>query len=315
MSALEEASLEEPSIAGRLGAGSGRGLGLLAARRLRASGIGSWAMLIGVAALYLPTYLDLYQVFWKSGRSVQGPVILAWVAWLVWRDRHSLKLEETCGKSPAAVALFIAGLLFYALGRSQSLIQFEIASQIPVLLGIAWMLLGRRALKTLTFPLAFTLFVIPVPGTLLDQLLLPLKQLVSAIVDNGLHTAGYPIARNGVVLMIGQYDLLIADACSGLNSMIALTGLGLIYVYVVSRYSRWHNTLLLLSVLPVAFSANVIRVMALLLVTYYCGDGTGRAFHASAAWLEIALAFTGFFAVDRLIGWASQRRSAAETRP
>ncbi len=71
--------------------------------------------------------------------------------------------------------------------------------------------------------------------------------------------------------MIGQYDLLIADACSGLNSMVALTGLGLIYVYVVSRYSRWHNALLLLSVLPVAFAANVIRVMALLLVTYYFG--------------------------------------------
>jgi len=289
--AVDAASLKRPS--------------LLAARRLRAS----WLVLVGLLALYIPTYLDLYETFWRTGRSVQGPVILAWVAWLIWRDRASLQLQETCGRSVAAVALFIFGLLLYALGRSQSLIQFEIASQIPVLLGVSWMLLGRRALRTLIFPLAFTLFLIPVPGTMLDQLLLPLKQLVSAIVDNGLHAVGYPIARNGVVLMIGQYDLLIADACSGLNSMVALTGLGLIYVYVVSRYSRWHNALLLLSVLPVAFAANVIRVMALLLVTYYFGDNAGRAFHSSAAWLEIALAFVGFFAVDHLIG-VFHRRAA-----
>ncbi|MEJ0039314.1 MAG: exosortase [Gammaproteobacteria bacterium] len=268
----------------------------------------AWVVLVGLLALYVPTYVDLYQTFWRSGRSVQGPVILAWVAWLVWRDRDSLRLRATCGKSPAAVVLFVTGLLFYALGRSQALLQFEIASQTPVLLGVGWMLLGKRALRALIFPLAFTLFVIPVPGTLLDQVLLPLKQLVSAIVDGGLHAVGYPIARNGVVLMIGQYDLLIADACSGLNSMVALTGLGLIYVYVVSRYSRWHNALLLASVLPVAFAANVIRVMALLLVTYYFGDGAGRSFHASAAWLEIVLAFVGFFAVDRLIGWAGELR-------
>lgn len=290
VAAMGTASLRRPSFAGRLGA-------------LRAS----WLVLAGLLALYVPTYIDLYEVFWRTGRSVQGPVILVWVAWLVWRDRASLQLQETCARSFAAVALFVTGLLLYGLGRSQSLIQFEIASQIPVLLGVGWMLLGKRALRTLIFPLAFTLFAIPVPGTLLDQILLPLKQLVSAIVDNGLHALGYPIARNGVVLMIGQYDLLIADACSGLNSMVALTGLGLIYVYVVSRYSRWHNALLLLSVLPVAFAANVIRVMTLLLVTYYFGDGAGRAFHSSAAWLEIALAFVGFFAVDRLIGVIPRR--------
>jgi len=201
----------------------------------------------------------------------------------------------------------VFGLLCYALGRSQALIQLEIGSQIPVLIGVGWMLLGRQVLRTLIFPVAFTLFVIPVPGTLLDQLLLPLKQLVSAIVDNGLHALGYPIARNGVVLMIGQYDLLIADACSGLNSMVALSGLGLIYTYVVGR-SRWHNAMLLLSVLPVAFAANVIRVMTLLLITYYFGDGAGRTFHDSAAWLEIVLAFGGFFAVDTVLGWSTRPR-------
>jgi exosortase B len=273
-----------------------------------------WAVLMGLLALYVPTYLDLYETFWRTGRSVQGPVILAWVAWLVWRERGSLGLQARCGRSVAAVALFVFGLLCYAAGRSQALIQLELGSQIPVLTGVAWMLLGRPALRILLFPLAFTVFVIPVPGTLLDQMLLPLKQLVSAIADNGLHALGYPIARNGVVLMIGPYDLLIADACSGLNSMVALSGMGLIYTYVVGRRSKVHNTLLLLSVLPVAFAANVLRVVGLLLITYYYGDGAGRAFHESAAWLEIVLAFGGFFAVDSFLGWVTSLRERVRAR-
>ncbi|HVY79741.1 MAG TPA: exosortase [Steroidobacteraceae bacterium] len=263
---------------------------------------GPWWLLAGLLAMYVPTYVDLYETFWRAGRAVHGPVILAWIAWLVWRDRTGLTLESREPVRAGAVALFALGLFCYALGRSQSFIQLEIGSQIPLLLGLAWATAGRAGLRRLGVPIAFTIFVIPVPGTLLDQLLLPLKQIVSAIADNGLHALGYPIARNGVVLMIGRYDLLIADACSGLNSMVALSGMGLIYTYVVGRRSRWHNTLLLLSVLPVAFAANVVRVVGLLLTTYYFGDAAGRAFHSSAAWLEIVLAFGGFFAVDYLLG-------------
>jgi exosortase B len=263
-----------------------------------------WWLLAGLLALYVPTYIDLYDTFWKSGRAVQGPVILAWIAWLVWRDRASLRLRSSDSVSPAAIVLFVLGLLCYALGRSQSVFQLEIGSQVPLLFGLVWATMGREGLRRLAVPIAFTIFLIPVPGTLLDQLLLPLKQLVSAIADNGLHALGYPIARNGVVLMIGRYDLLIADACSGLNSMVALSGMGLIYTYVVGRRSRWHNAMLLLSVLPVAFAANVVRVIGLLLVTYYFGDEAGRTFHSSAAWLEIALAFGGFFVVDHLLGKA-----------
>jgi exosortase B len=273
-----------------------------------------WWVLLGLLALYVPTYFDLYATFWKSGRAVQGPVILAWVGWLIWRDRAGLAFRTSGPVAAGAIVLFVFGLLCYALGRSQSFFQLEIGSQLPLLLGVAWATMGREGLRRLVLPIAFTVFLIPVPGTLLDSLLLPLKQLVSSIADNGLHALGYPIARNGVVLMIGRYDLLIADACSGLNSMVALSGMGLIYTYVVGRRSRWHNALLLLSVLPVAFAANVIRVVALLLITYYFGDAAGRAFHASAAWLEIALAFTGFFAVDHLLGALAAGRTRSRAK-
>jgi exosortase len=158
------------------------------------------------------------------------------------------------------------------------------------------------------------LFLMPIPGSILDQLLLPLKELVSRIVDNVLHAAGYPIARSGVVLMIDTYSLLIADACSGLNSMLALSGIGLLYVHLLGPRPRWMKVALLMSILPIAFFANVIRVMLLVLVTYYQGDAAGRAFHDQAGLLEIGLAFGGFFLLDHLLERVNDHRRGAKGR-
>jgi exosortase len=145
------------------------------------------------------------------------------------------------------------------------------------------------------------LFLVPVPGSVLDEVLLPLKQWVSQFVTWLLYCAGYPIARNGVVLTIGNYELLIADACSGLNSMLALSGIGLLYVYLAGHQSRWWNAVLLISVLPIAFAANILRVLSLVLITYYAGDRPGRWFHDKAGYLEILAAFACFFGFDHLL--------------
>jgi exosortase B len=269
-----------------------------------------WPVVVGLLALYVPTYTALIQTFWSTGRGGEGPVILAAIAWLLWRERQALSMRDGRG-SWWAIALFVLGLMSYALGRSQSVLQLEVASQVPVLLGLGGLLLETKGLRRVAFPVVFSLFLIPVPGTLLDELLLPLKQMVSALADASLHAAGYPIARNGVMLTIGPYDLLIADACSGLNSMVALTGIGLIYTYAVRGRAVWRNITLLAGVPPIAFASNVIRVLLLLLVTYYCGDSAGRAVHSSAAYLEIALAFAALFAIDRLTGWIEGARLRA----
>src|SRR5512139_175860 len=90
---------------------------------------GAW-LLVGLLALYVPTYFDLYETFWKSGRAVQGPVILTWITWLVWRDRAALAFRTSGPVAVSALVLFAFGLLCYALGRSQSFFQLEIGSQL-----------------------------------------------------------------------------------------------------------------------------------------------------------------------------------------
>jgi exosortase len=95
------------------------------------------------------------------------------------------------------------------------------------------------------------------PGTFTDALTGPLKQLISEIAEQVLYSAGYPIARNGVTLTIGQYQLLVADACSGLNTMFSSSALGMLFIYVMARQSWLHNSMMLVSILPIAFIANV----------------------------------------------------------
>jgi exosortase/archaeosortase family protein len=90
--------------------------------------------------------------------------------------------------------------------------------------------------------------------------------------------------------------------------MVALSGVVLVYVYLAGHRSRVRNLVLLASILPIAFAANIVRVLMLVLITFYEGDGAGRAFHDHAGFLEVALAFGGFFAVDALLGWLGGRQ-------
>jgi exosortase B len=262
-----------------------------------------WPVALGIAVLYVPTYVGIYQAFWYRDRGTPGPVVLAIVVWLISRERQLFHVQTAVSDRMRrlGIGLLVGGLGCYVLGRSQTIYQLEVLSQIPVLLGITCVLLGRPGIRRLWFPIMLLLFLVPIPGSIMDALLFPLKQWVSEIVEWLLYMAGLPIARNGVVLTIGNYSLLISDACSGLNSMVALAGIGLLYVYLAGHRSRWMNAVLLVSVLPIAFAANVIRVLLLVVLTYLAGDVVGRSFHDNAGYLEIAAAFGLFFAVDHLL--------------
>jgi exosortase len=101
---------------------------------------------------------------------------------------------------------------------------------------------------------------------------------VSYVAEAVLFWIGYPIGRNGVILQIGQYMLLVADACAGLHTLLTLEALGLLYLNLVRRDSAFRNVALALLIVPISFAANVIRVMALSLITYHFGDEAGQGF-------------------------------------
>jgi exosortase B len=256
----------------------------------------------GLLALYVPSFYDLATTLWQKDEFAHGPIILAVVAWLIWDRRQALFAAPARTAPLPGFALLLFGLLIYAVGRSQDIILFEVGSLAPILAGVLLATRGWPGLRHFWFAILFIAFLVPLPGFFVDALTGPLKQNVSAIAEQLLYAAAYPIARNGVVLTIGQYQLLVADACSGLNSMFSLSALGLLYLYLM-RYQSWlHNGLVLASILPTAFCANIVRVMILVLVTYHYGDAAGQGFvHNFSGMLLFIIALLGLFAFDALL--------------
>ena len=274
-------------------------------------------LVAGLLLMYVPTIMELSRTVWKSEEQGHGPLILAVSLWLFWQKREEFMAAAQDGvRSVTGWLLLAFGLLLYVLGRSQQIILFEVVSQIPLLVGGGAVLFGWRAVKVVAFPLFFLAFMAPLPAAIIDSMTGPLKRTVSVVAETVLYELGYPIARSGVVLSIGQYQLLVADACSGLNSMFSLSALGLLYLYLMKRESRWRNVAIVLSILPIAFVANAIRVMILVLVTYHLGDEAGQGFiHGAAGMVLFVIALVLLFAFDGVLGlFDRSTRTAKEAK-
>jgi exosortase B len=221
-------------------------------------------------------------------------------------------LETSKGEQTSAWGwpVFVFGLLLYALGRSQDILLFEIGSVIWLLIGIALLNLGPKALKAQWFALFFMLFMVPLPGAVVDAVTMPMKMAVSYVAEHVLFWVGYPIGRNGVILQIGQYMLLVADACAGLHTLLTLEALGLLYLNLVRRDSLFRNVGLAILIVPISFTANVIRVMALSLITYHFGDEAGQGFlHGFAGMVLFLSALILIISMDTVLhGFETYRK-------
>lgn len=268
-----------------------------------------WPVIVGLLVLYVPTYWALAHGLWNEDDHAHGPIVLIVSLFLVWQKREvffASSQESRPGGAQVALgwALLAVGLLAYALGRSQSILLFEVGSQIPVILGALLITIGYRSVRALWFALFFLLFIIPLPGFIVDTATGPLKQYISVIAEHVLYAAGYPIARIGVTLTVGQYQLLVADACSGLHSMFSLSAMGLLYLYLMQRTSLARNLIVMAAILPIAFLANVLRVMVLILVTYHMGDEAGQGFlHGFAGIMLFIVGLLFLFVLDWMLGF------------
>lgn len=265
----------------------------------------SWAvavLLIGLAVLYVPTWIDLSHTVWQKDESGHGPLVLLMSCWLLWRDRDAILDAATAPAVGAAFCLLILGLLMYVLGRSQVIDTVEVASQIPVLCGAILLVFGWGGLRKVWFALFFMIFMIPLPGVVVQMLTMPLKAAVSYVAEAILYAAHYPIGRSGVTLTIGPYQLLVADACSGLSSLFTLESLGLFYMNLMNYKSKARNVILALLIVPISFVSNVCRVMILVLVTYYLGDEAGQGFlHVFSGLVLFSVALVLTYSLDRLL--------------
>jgi exosortase B len=270
-------------------------------------------VLAGFLALYVPSYLLLAERIWPTDEQGHGPIILAVSLYLLFAKRHELAAVAARPATWAGGCTLLFGVALYALGRSQFIMFFEVFSQVIVLAGLLLYFLGWRALRVAWFPLFFLLFMVPLPGSLVASVTGPLKSAVSYVASNLLYELGYPVARSGVILTVGQYQLLVADACAGLNSMFTLEALGLLYMHLMGYTNPVRNTVLAILIIPIAFIANIIRVMILVLVTFHLGDEAGQGFvHDFAGMVLFMVGLILMLSTDKLLGlFMKPHRSAA----
>ena len=264
----------------------------------------TWApVLLGLAVMYIPSFVDLFNGIWSTPEQGHGPMVLLVSLFLLYRQWPAMQVASQRHR-PQRLGLADPR-------RGAALLHPRPFARHPALrdrladLGVrrfGLLLIGPKALKAQWFPLFFMLFMIPLPGPIVDALTMPMKMAVSYVADHILFAAGYPIARTGVMLQIGQYKLLVADACAGLHTLFTLEAMGLLYLNLVRHDSLFRNVMLAILIIPISFTANVIRVMSLTLITYYWGDEAGQGFlHGFAGMVLFLSALLLIIGVDSLL--------------
>jgi exosortase len=271
-----------------------------------------WFLLLGAAALTIPTLLAVARQSWSTEQGAHGPIVLATGIWLVGLHRKQLAAVMRPGHLGLTLLLLVPALALYTIARITTTLELEGLALYLSLVVLFYGTCGLAAMRLLWFPIVYFLFVFPPPDSLVATLTQPLKLRISAAVVDLLYALGLPVAHRGVMIQIDQYDILVAAACAGLNSIISLSAIGSFYIYVRHNANWRYALLLMLAILPVAILANFVRVLLLILITYYAGDVYAQGFlHGLAGIVMFSVALLGIFAIDRLAHPLRQRLSAS----
>jgi exosortase len=261
-----------------------------------------WPLVLGFFSLLGTTSYRFAESLWQQPEFEYGPLLLLISLWLLWRERAAIVLARGQGngvKSATAIAL---GLVAYLLGVRLKAGYLEFAALAPILGGALYLMGGVRLLRRCAFSLLFLLLAIPLPAPILFVATSDLKEWVSYAAESILHMGGYPVARDGVTLRVGPYSLLLADACSGMNSLVSLLAVGLLYLYLTAKRRPWHSFLIVAAIAPTAIATNVVRVLTLTLITYYFGDEAGQGFlHEFAGFVLFLVAFLMLAGLDQVL--------------
>jgi exosortase B len=265
-------------------------------------------LLVGLTVMFGPTFFDLLiGGEWTEAQNSHGPLVFAISIWLFWK-RGGTRFERAKNVPAPILAwiVLITASALYVPGRALHLAYIEVGAFILAVAGSVLLIGGTGLLKRVIFPIVFMVFMIPLPKFLVGGISGMLKQAVSVAAVGVLGILGYPVARSGVIMAIGQYQLLVADACAGMSNLFMLETLGVLYLNLISHRSLLRNIALPILIVPISFIANVGRVVVLALITYYLGDEAGQGFlHGFAGIVLFLFGLSLMIATDavlRLVG-------------
>lgn len=262
-----------------------------------------WALplVVGFLALAIPTFQGIAKVSWATEQGTHGPIVLALGLWLMVRSWPAMVAQAAPGRPWIGGALLMAALLLYVVARIVGSIVIESAALYFVLLAVLYLFVGWRAMRASWFAIAYLLLLLPPPGSFVAEATQPLRLQLSELAVWILSKLGYPVARSGLHIIVGQYQLEVKAACGGLNSMISLTAIGLFYAHLRQHTRLAYNVFLFAGIIVMAIVANLVRVMLLILITYYLGQAAAEGFlHQFAGLAMFAVAMGGVLLLDEL---------------
>jgi exosortase len=265
-------------------------------------------LILGAALLAGPTFLRLGQQVWTKEIGAHGPIVLATGIWLLWRRWGAMTESAAPGPAWATMAGVLISLPIYVFGRAYDFVSLEALGLYGFALAVLHDRFGVKVMLANWFPIFYLGMLLPVPGWIIDSFTAPLKLLVSTMAADMVEPLGIPIIREGVTMTVGPYQLLVEDACSGLNSLIGLIAITLFYIYLLRNASWRYSAFLVCLVVPIAIVANVLRIIILILLTYFLGDAVGQGFlHVTAGLFLFAISLSIMFGIDSLASRALLR--------
>lgn len=271
------------------------------AAQLRLPSLVQIFLILGAAALVLPTMFDVARFNWTTEQGGHGPIVLATGIWLLFREIKVGGAERKPGNIVVAALMLVPMLTIYMLARITGILEIEALAMYGALIAGAYLLFGGAVIRSIWFPLVYLALALPPPDSVVAVVTQPIKILISEWAVTLLYALGYPIASSGVIIQIAQYELLVAAACAGLNSILSLSAICLFYVYLRRGSNFDAFAVVALAVIPIAVFSNFIRVLILILITYHMGERAAQGFlHDFAGLTMFAVALFSVFLVDKL---------------
>ncbi len=257
-------------------------------------------VLAGLALMYWPVITGLISAWSTDDNYSHGFFIVPLSIYFAWEKRREIASapERPSLLGVAVVAGALVLLVGGLLGAELFLARFSI---IIALTGAILFLFGWPMLRILAFPLAFMVLMVPLPAIIFNKIAFPLQLLASNVGESTISAMNIPILREGNVLILANATLEVAEACSGIRSLVSLFALGIVFGYFVD-HRAWVRTVIALSAVPVAIFANGLRVASAGVAAHnYGAEGVEGLFHEFSGWVVFIVAFLMMLAFQRIL--------------
>jgi exosortase len=281
----------------------------------RATSVTAFGLVVlSFAVLYRDVLIKLVRDWANDDNYSHGFLIIPIALYFAWERRQ--RLQAAVMKPSVLGLLIIVGSVAILLaGQLGAELFLTRVSLIGVTAGTIVFLLGWEHLRILFLPVAFLLLMIPIPAIIFNQIAFPLQLLASRFGETTLSLLDIPVLREGNVITLANTQLEVAEACSGIRSLISLLTLGIVYGYFVHP-SAWVRTVLAVATIPVAILANGLRVAGTGVAAHYYGAEAAEGFfHTFSGWLVFLAAFAMLFVMHRLIAWWAPPQGSVKNVP